>query len=94
MPTTNLLFLDAKQESNKKAYLLTKNIDEFKQKVKRKGQQGRKSNRTRQENKRGDSKLESNDSPDIPDREETSDNPSLPWGEQASEEMIQKNYYL
>ena len=28
----------------------------------------RKSNRTRQKNKRGDSKVESNDSPEIPDR--------------------------
>ena len=37
-------------------------------------------NRTRQENKRGDSKVESNDSPEIPDREETSDIPSLPSG--------------
>ena len=35
---------------------------------------------TRQKNKRGDSKVESNDSPEIPDREETSDIPGLPWG--------------
>ena len=33
----------------------------------------RKSNRTRQKNKRGDSKVESNDRPEIPDRGETSD---------------------
>ena len=33
----------------------------------------RKSNRTRQKNKTGDSKVESNDSPEIPDRGETSD---------------------
>ena len=38
----------------------------------------RESNRTRQKNKRGDSKAESNDSPEIPDRGETSDIPGLP----------------
>ena len=38
------------------------------------------SNRTRQKNKRGDSKVESNDSPEIPDRGETSDIPGLPSG--------------
>ena len=31
------------------------------------------SDRTRQKNKRGDSKVESNDSPEIPDRQETPD---------------------
>ena len=36
-----------------------------------------KGNRTRQKNKRGDSKVESNDSPEIPDRGETSDIPAL-----------------
>ena len=40
----------------------------------------RKSNRTRQTNKKGDSKVESNDSPEIPDKGETSDFPSLPAG--------------
>ena len=40
----------------------------------------RKSNRTRQKNKRGESKVESNDSPEIPDRGETSDIPGLPSG--------------
>ena len=34
-------------------------------------------NRTRQKNKSGDSKVESNDSPEIPDRRETLDNPGL-----------------
>ena len=38
----------------------------------------RKSNRTRQKDKGGDSKVESNDSPEIPDREETSDITGLP----------------
>ena len=33
-----------------------------------------------QKNKRGDSKVESNDSPEIPDRGETSDIPDLPSG--------------
>ena len=40
----------------------------------------RKSNRTRQKNKRGESKVESNDSPEIPDRGESSDIPGLPSG--------------
>ena len=43
---------------------------------------GRKGKRTRQKNKRGDSKVESNDSPEIPDRGETSDIPGLPSGAQ------------
>ena len=42
--------------------------------------QDRKSNRTRQKNKRADSKVESNDSPEIPDRGKTSDIPGLPSG--------------
>ena len=37
-------------------------------------------NRTRQKNKRGDSKAKSDDSPEIPDRGETSDIPGLPSG--------------
>ena len=40
----------------------------------------RKGNRTRQKNKTGDSKVESKDSPEIPDRGETSDIPGLPSG--------------
>ena len=36
------------------------------------------SNRTRQNNKRADRKTESNDSPEIPDKEETSEIPGLP----------------
>ena len=40
----------------------------------------RKGNRTRQKNKRGDRKMESSDSPEIPDRGETSDIPSIPSG--------------
>ena len=42
--------------------------------------QDRKNNRIRQKNKRADNKVESNDSPDIPDRRETSDIPGLPLG--------------
>ena len=38
----------------------------------------KKSNRTRQKNKRGDRKGESNDSPEIPNRRKTSDIPGLP----------------
>ena len=39
-------------------------------------------------NKRVDSKVESNDSPEIPDRGETSDIPGLPSGEE--EETIRR----
>ena len=72
IPSTNSLLLTAKQEPYKKAYLLTKNIEEFsgKSSEERASRQKtiRKGNRTRQKNKRGDSKVESNDSPEIPDR--------------------------
>ena len=73
IPPTNLL-LAAKQEPHKKAYFLTKNTEEFSGKSseewtsRQKKRQDRKSNRTKQKNKRGDSKVESNDSPEIPDR--------------------------
>ena len=43
------------------------------------GQQDGKSNRTRQRNKRGDSKVESNDSPKVPDREENIRHPWPPF---------------
>ena len=58
-------------------YLLTKNVGKFSEKQQQKDQvngpwaengQDRKGNRTRQKNKRGDRKGESNDSPEIPDR--------------------------
>ena len=84
-PPTNLLLLAAKQESHKKAYLLMKNIEEFLGKVQKKGPTGRKrsdrkGNRTMQKNKRGDIKVESNDSTETQDREETSDILGLPSG--------------
>ena len=84
IPPTSLLLLAAKQESYKKAYLLTKNIGRiFWKKFRRMDQQAgknpdRKGNRTRQKNKREDSKVGSNDSPEIPDRGETSDIPGPP----------------
>ena len=75
MPPTNLPLLTAKQELHKKAYLLTKNIEEFSEKSsgewtsrQKRKKKDKKSNRTRQKNKRGDRKVESNDSPEIPDR--------------------------
>ena len=85
MPPTNCLLLTAKQEPY--GYMLTKNIEEFSGKsleerasrhktIDRKGN----TNRTRQKNKREDSKVESNGSPEIPDRWETSDISSLPSG--------------
>ena len=57
----------------------------FWKKFRKKGPAGRrrsdrKGNKTRQKNKRGDSKVESNDSPEIPDRWETADIPGLPSG--------------
>ena len=68
-----------------KSHLLTKNIEEFsgkglEERASRQKTIDRKGNRTRQRNKRGDSKVESNDNPEIPDREETSDIPGLPSG--------------
>ena len=71
-PQTNLLLLAAKQEQCKKAYLLTKNSEEFSGKrseewTSRQEKDGE-SNRTRQKNKKGDSKEESNDSHEIPDK--------------------------
>ena len=61
-------------------------MNNFLEKVQKKGPAGRKrydrkGNRTRQKNMRGNSKVESNDSPEIPDRGETSDIPSLPSGD-------------
>ena len=40
----------------------------------------RRSNRTRQNNKRADRKMESNDNPEIPERGKTSEESGLPWG--------------
>ena len=86
IPSTNLLLLAAKQEPYKKAYLLTKNIEEFSGKSsgewisRQKKKDNTKSNRTSQKNKRGECEVESNDSPEIPDRGETSDIHGLPSG--------------
>ena len=44
-------------------------------------------------NKRGDSKVESNDSPEIPDRGETSDIPGLPSGG-TDQKQIKKRGFL
>ena len=46
------------------------------------------SNRTRQKNKRRDRKVESNDSPGIPDRGETSDISGLPSGVAVKGQMM------
>ena len=85
IPPTNCLLLTAEQEPYKKAYLLTKNIEEFfgkslEERACRQKTIKRKGNRTRQKNKKGDSKVESNDSPEIPERGETSDIPGLSSG--------------
>ena len=68
----------------------------FLDKVQKKGpasrkRSDRKGNRTRQKNKRGDSKMESNDSPEIPDWGETSDIPGLPSGEEKRQIYIVPN---
>ena len=57
----------------------------FLEKVQKKGpagrkRQDRKGNRTMQKNKRGDSKVESNDSPEIPDRGGDIRHPQSPFG--------------
>ena len=62
-----------------------KNVEEFSEKKFRGTDQQaekkiRENNRTTKKNKRRDSKAESNDSPEIPDRGETSDIPGLPSG--------------
>ena len=79
------------QEPYQKVYLLAKSVEEFsggksqeKGPVGSKKKTNRKNHEDRQKNKRGDSKVEPNDSPEIPDREETSDVPGLlsglsPW---------------
>ena len=83
IPPTNLLLLAPEQEPYKKAYLLEKNIEEFpgrtsgkwsstQEKKKKSDKEG---TRIRQKIKRVDSKVESNDSPEIPDRGEIPDIP-------------------
>ena len=97
IPPTNLLLLAAKQESDKKAYLLTKHIEEFSGKSleewtsrqkKKKKRYDRKSNSTRKKNMKGDSKVESNDSPGIPDRGGDIRHPWPPFGVQIKQETI------
>ena len=85
IPPTNSLLLAAELEPYKKAYLFTKNIEECsgkssEERTSRQKTIRQKGNRTRQKNKRGDSTVESNDSPEIPDRGQTSDIPGLPSG--------------
>ena len=73
---------------------LTKNVKEFSKKTlgewASRQKKYRKSNRTWQKNKRGDSKVEPNDSPEIPDRGETSDIPGLPSGPGLKETFIKR----
>ena len=62
-----------------------KNIEEFsgkslEERTSRQLKKKDKGNRTRQKNKRGDSKVESNDSPEIPDRGEDIRHPWPPFG--------------
>ena len=94
IPPTNLRLLATKQElyQKKSLSLYKKILKNFLEKVQKKGPagrkgSGRKGNRTRQKNKRGDSKAKSNDSPEIPDRGETSNIPGLPSGGQTERKM-------
>ena len=86
IPPTSLPLLAAEQEPHKKACLLTKNIEEFSGKSSEEWASRQKKDKTERgtglgrKNKRGDSKVESNDSPEIPDRGETSNIPGLPSG--------------
>ena len=75
IPPASLLLLAAKQEPYKKAYLFMKSIEKLSGKKglekgpvgrRKKRRRDRKSNGSRQKNKRGDSKVESDDSPEIP----------------------------
>ena len=75
-----------KRNHRKKAYLLTENTDEFSREnmsgvwaISRE-KKDKKSNRSRQKNKRGDRKVESNE---ITDRTETSYVPGLPTGREG-----------
>ena len=96
IPPTNCLLLTAKQEPYKKAYLLTKNIEEFfgkslEERASMQKRLDRKGNRIKQKNMRGDSKVESNDSPEIPDRGETLDIPGLLSGATTKKERRKEN---
>ena len=73
IPPTNCLLLTAKQEPYKKAYLSTKNIEEFygKSLEERTSRQKKTERITGLGRRTRDSKVASNDSLEIPDRGET-----------------------
>ena len=83
-----LLVLAARQEPYKKVYLLVliKNVEEFSGKSseewtsRQKKRYNRKSNRTRLKNKKGDSKVKSNDRVEISDRGGDTRHPWPPLG--------------
>ena len=83
IPPANLL-LAAKQDPYKKTYLFTKNVEEFSGKSSEEWTNRPKKDKTERVTGLGrrtrDSKVESNDSPEISDRGETSDIPGLPSG--------------
>ena len=80
--------LAAKQRPRQKAYILTKYTEEFSRKKKsgewasrhKKKEKTERAMRVGRRVKKGDNKMESNDSPEIPDREDTSDIPGLHSG--------------
>ena len=89
IPPTNYHLLAAKQEPNQKAYLFKKHIDNFLgQKSQENRPVGTKMDKTeravRVGRRKRDSKVESNDCPEIPDRAETSDIPSFPLGNEQT----------
>ena len=65
-----------------------KSLGKWTSRQKKKKKEDRKNNRTRQKSKRVDSKVESNDSSEIPGRGETSDIPGLPSGDMKQNIMF------
>ena len=99
IPPTNYHLLAAKQELYQKAFFKRKILKNFLEKIgkwlvsgrkwasrqgkRRRRSRDRKSNGSRQKNKKGGGKAESNDSPEIPDKGEDMRHPGLPSGRQT-----------
>ena len=93
---TSYQLLAAKQEPYKKANRLTQNIDFFSSGNKsgewasrQKKREDRKSNGSRKKNTGGDSKLELNDTPEIPDRGKQQTSPASLRGIQSQKRFVQ-----
>ena len=98
IPPTDFLLITTKQKPYKKAYLLTKNIEEFSGKSSGEWTSRQKKDKTERitglGRKTGEEivKVESNDSPEIPDQGETSDIRSLPLGVIAQQHHVLIQY--